>query len=160
MRDDPPKLWRAGGSSLGAWRAPNVDGRYRCGRGRTFAARWRAGLSAVWGCAEAVGPRALAVLTQGARCCAASASPGELHGLRRNPGWLESLQVFCGQRGGPVRLTIEGGLFHSRPESMSRFISSRTTSSSTLVPCASRSIARETAWTCCPTLPRACCCTI
>jgi hypothetical protein len=24
----------------GAWSAPNVDGRYRCGRGRTFAARW------------------------------------------------------------------------------------------------------------------------
>jgi hypothetical protein len=49
MRDDPPKLWRAGGSSLGAWSAPIVDGRYRCGRGRTFAARWRADLSCVWG---------------------------------------------------------------------------------------------------------------
>jgi hypothetical protein len=75
MRDDPPKLWRAGGPSLGAWSAPNVDGRYRCGRGRTFAAHRSADLSVVWGRVAAVGPRPLAVLTPGGRRCAASASP-------------------------------------------------------------------------------------
>ena len=67
--------------------------------------------------------------------------------LGRDPGRLEAIDILRSEWGSPIRMFVELGHFHSRPESMNRCISSWMTSSSIRVPCASRSMARETART-------------